>query len=73
MFGIILNLTPAINKKIIIKDEINKQPLIFENDQEPMGNVIFNKEMYKLVRQELKNLKILKTNIKSLTPIVLSK
>ncbi len=58
-----LKSTPQPIDKIIIKDEINKQPLIFENDHEPMGNVVFNKEMYKLVRKNLLNLKILKTNI----------
>ena len=37
--------------------------MIFENDNESMGNVIFNKEMYKIARKKLENLKILKTNI----------
>ena len=49
--------------KIVIKDDINKQPLVFENEQETMGNVIFNKELHNLVRKKLINLKILKTNI----------
>ena len=58
--------------KIIIKDYINKSPLIFENVSETMGNVILNNEMLKIVREKLKNLKILKTGItinsKSLLP-----
>ena len=51
--------------KIIIEDNINEKPLIFENDEESMGNVILNKEMSKVARQKLLNLKILKieTNI----------
>ena len=49
--------------KIVIKDDINKQPLIFQNKQESMGNVIFNKELNKLAQKKLANLKILKTNI----------
>ena len=54
---------PQPINKIIIKDDINKQPLIFKDDDEAMGNVIFNKEMYKTVIQKLENLKILKTDI----------
>ena len=46
--------------KIIIEDNINEKPLIFENDEESMGNVILNKEMSKVARQKLVNLKILK-------------
>ena len=46
--------------KIIIEDNINEKPIIFENDDEPMGNVILNKEMSKVARQKLVNLKILK-------------
>ena len=30
--------------KIVIKDDINKQPLVFENEQETMGNVIFKRK-----------------------------
>ena len=30
--------------KIVIKDNINKNPLFFENDQESMGNVILIKK-----------------------------
>ena len=46
--------------KIIIEDNINIEPLIFENDEESMGNVILNREMSKVVRQKLVNSKILK-------------
>ena len=46
--------------KIIIEDNINKKPLIFENDDESMGNVILNKELSNVARQKLVNLKILK-------------
>ena len=51
--------------KIIIEDNINKKPLIFENDEESMGNVILNKEISKVARDKLMFLKILKieTNI----------
>ncbi len=48
--------------KIVIKDYINKNPLIFENVNEPMGNVIFNKEIYKRAVLKLKKFKILITN-----------
>ena len=36
---------PKPINKIIIKDYINKYPLIFENNKESMGNVVFNKEV----------------------------
>ena len=55
---------PQSIKKIIIKDFINSEPLIFSNETEAMGNVIFNSELLKIARQKLKYLKILKTNIK---------
>ena len=45
--------------KIIIKDDFNNQPLIFHNDFETMGNVIFNKDIYNLLRKKLESLKIL--------------
>ena len=54
---------PQSIKKIVIKDYLNRSPLIFNNDKENMGNVILNTELLKLVRQKLINLKILKTNI----------
>lgn len=49
--------------KILIKDQINSSPLIFNNKSEPMGNVIFNKEMFEIIRKKLKNLNILRTNV----------
>lgn len=55
---------PQSIKKIIIKDYINPSPLIFINDKEIMGNVIYNSELHKIVLQKLKNFKILKKNIK---------
>ena len=54
---------PQSIDKIIIKDYIHNTPLIFENKCEPMGSVIFNSEMLKVVREKLRNLKILKTNV----------
>ena len=54
---------PQSIDKIIIKDYINSSPLIFENASEPMGSVILNSEMLKTVREKLKDLKILKTNV----------
>tara|TARA_B100000989_G_C19528102_1_gene468040 strand:+ start:33 stop:1154 length:1122 start_codon:yes stop_codon:yes gene_type:complete len=58
-----LKSNPQPIDKIVIKDDINDQPIVFENDYESMGNVIINKEMFKLTRKKLLNLKILKTNI----------
>ena len=46
--------------RIVIKDNINKNPLLFKNDDESMGNVILNKEIYKIARQKLKNFKYFK-------------
>ncbi len=54
---------PQIINKIIINDYINSSPLVFINKNEPMGNVILNRELHEIVRKKLKNLKILKTNI----------
>ena len=54
---------PQIINKILIKDYINSTPLLFTNKSEPMGNVIFNKELHEIVRKKLKNLKLLKSNI----------
>ena len=45
---------PQFIKKIIIKDFINSEPLIFSNETEAMGNVIFNSELLKIARQKLK-------------------
>ena len=54
---------PQSINKIVIKDYINTSPLIFSNQDEPMGNVIFNTEMLKIVRKRLKKLSILKTGL----------
>ena len=54
---------PQPINKIIIKDYINSSPLIFENQYEPMGSVIFNNELLKLVRGKLVDAKILRTNL----------
>ena len=54
---------PKSIKKIIIKDYINSSPLVFTNNEDVMGNIIYNVDMLKTVRQRLKKFKILKTNI----------
>ena len=54
---------PQKIEKIVIKDNINDHPLIFVNDDEPMGNVIFNKEVYEITRKRLENLEILKMDV----------
>ena len=54
---------PQQINKIVIKDYVNSSPLIFSDKNEAMGNVILNSELLKIVRQKLKKLKILKTNI----------
>ena len=48
---------PQSINKIVIKDYINTSPLIFSNQDEPMGNVIFNTEMLKIVRKRHNNLR----------------
>ena len=45
---------PQKIKKIIIKDTINKSPLIFEHKKEEMGNVIFNNELLLMATNLLK-------------------
>ena len=45
---------PQKINKIIIKDNINKSPLIFENKKEEMGNVIFNNELLSKAINKLK-------------------
>ena len=45
---------PQKINKIIIKDNINKGPLIFENQKEEMGNVIFNNELLMKTINQLK-------------------
>ena len=57
-----LKSNPQPIDKIFIKDDINKKPLIFENDHESMGNVIFNKEIYALAKKKLLKLKILEND-----------
>ena len=49
--------------KIIIEDQINQSPLEFENSNEPMGSVIYNKELLLKARNYLKKEKILIENI----------
>tara|TARA_Y200000002_G_scaffold321349_1_gene281478 strand:+ start:977 stop:2101 length:1125 start_codon:yes stop_codon:yes gene_type:complete len=44
---------PEPIKKIIIKDYINKSPLVFENNNEEMGNVIFNKDLLLEAKKDL--------------------
>ena len=39
--------------KIIIKDYINKEDLIFQNFQESMGSVVFNSSLLKIARDIL--------------------
>ena len=45
---------PQKINKIIIKDTINKGPLIFEHKKEEMGNVIFNNELLLKAKSQLK-------------------
>ena len=40
-------------QNIIIKDEINITPLIFDNAKEPMGSVIYNKDLLLKARSQL--------------------
>ena len=54
---------PQLINKIIIKDYKNSDPLIFNNEKEPMGSVINNSELLNLVRERLKKLKILEADI----------
>lgn len=54
---------PQPINKIIIKDDINNKPLVFEHDDEPMGNVIFNRDMFEIATKKLESLKIIKKNI----------
>ena len=56
----LLKSPPQPINKIIIKDNINVNPLIFENEDEVMGNVILNKEIYEIARKKLEKLNILK-------------
>ena len=47
--------------KIIIKDHINKEDLIFQDNTESLGSVIFNKSLLNISRNFLKKNKILLT------------
>ena len=49
--------------KIVIKDYVNKEDLIFHNPKESMGSVIFNKSLLKISREYLIKNKILLTNV----------
>ena len=49
--------------QIVIKDYLNKEDLIFHNDEESMGSVIFNQSLLKISREYLIKNKILLTNI----------
>ena len=49
--------------KIVIKDYINKEDLIFHNATESMGSVIFNKSLINVSREYLIKNKLLLTNI----------
>ena len=49
--------------KIVIKDNLNKEDLIFQNYQESMGSVIFNKSLLKISREYLIKNELLLTNI----------
>ena len=50
-------------QNIIIEDEINTSPLIFDNINEPMGSVIYNKDLLLKAREQLKKNNILLENI----------
>ena len=49
--------------KIIIKDYVNKEDLIFHNAKESMGSVIFNKSLLTISREYLIKNKLMLTNI----------
>ena len=50
-------------EKIVIKDYVNKEDLIFQNTTESMGSVIFNKSLLKISREYLTKNKLLLTSI----------
>jgi ubiquinone biosynthesis UbiH/UbiF/VisC/COQ6 family hydroxylase len=65
---------PEPINKIEISDSNNTAPLIFENDEEPMGNVILNHELLTSATDALMKKKILFNNIDiSLTDILENK
>ena len=49
--------------EILILDYINQNPLKFRSPQEPMGNIIFNKDLLSLAHKKLNQLQLLKNNI----------
>lgn len=49
--------------KIVIKDYVNKDDLIFQNAEESMGSVVFNRSLLKISRDFLIRKKILLTGI----------
>ena len=58
-----LKVKPQPINKIVIQDNHNTQNLVFENEKETMGNVIFNKDLHKIAIQKLEKLKILVSGI----------
>ena len=50
-------------EKILIKDSINKEDLIFQNPDESMGSVIYNESLLKAARKYLDYNKLLITGI----------
>ena len=44
---------PEPINKIEISDSTHKNPLVFENDDEPMGSVIFNYELLSIAQEAL--------------------
>ncbi len=53
---------PMPIEKIIINDYVNPNKLIFENDKEPMGNVVFNSELLFQAKKICQNNNILVDN-----------
>ena len=53
---------PQPINKIIIKDYVNSNPLIFENEKESMGNVVFNQEVLSVAKKACQKKKILISN-----------
>ena len=53
---------PQPINKIIIKDYVNSNPLIFENKIESMGNVVFNQEVLSEAKKACQKKKILISN-----------
>ncbi len=56
--------SPENINKIIIRDFINPQELHFENNEEPMGSVIFNYDLLKIAHESLIKNKNLVANVK---------